>query len=197
MENKSRQRRVVVCSGSDLVTLYPEVFEQSGLRLCKLQMLRTAKQPSSCVQSAHIASGLTLRHYQSFESCPTLPKLKQRIAVESPELDRYGIHVMASQAANGEFILGDSHEYDDEITPFDKPEIDELILGELRKIIQLPDWSIRERWHGVYARLQDAPVFSCSPESGVHVCVGTGGAGMTMSFGLANQLWTEWMGPEK
>lgn len=183
--------QIVVCSGSDLRTLLPSVLQESGLRLCKLQMLKTVRQPGVGAH-AHIASGLTLRHYTSFESCGSLPALRKRIADESPELDQYGIHVMAARAEDGGFILGDSHEYGTDIAPFDKAEIDRLILRELRKIICLPDWTIAERWHGVYAKHPDRMVVSSQPAPGIRVCVGPGGAGMTMSFGLAEHLWNQW-----
>ncbi|MEZ6136390.1 MAG: TIGR03364 family FAD-dependent oxidoreductase [Pirellulaceae bacterium] len=188
-----RAERVVVCSGSDLQTLYPSVLAESGLKLCKLQMLRAAAQPSTVQQFAHLASGLTLRHYASFEHCPSLVKLKRRFAQQAPELDRYGIHVMATQSANGEFILGDSHEYGTDISPFDKQRIDDLILQELQKILQLPNWRIQERWHGVYAKHPDLAIFESEPEPQVHVSVGPGGAGMTMSFGLADLMWNQWV----
>ena len=186
--------RTIVCSGSDLQTLFPETLAQSGLKLCKLQMLRTIGQPN-VKQEAHVASGLTLRHYTSFNHCPALEALKQRVANESPELDQYGIHVMATQSADGSFILGDSHEYDEKIEPFDKSEIDDLILRELRKIITLPDWTITERWHGIYSKNSDVMIFEAEPEPNIHVSVGPGGAGMTMSFGLADRFWNRTLGP--
>ena len=85
--------------------------------------------------------------------------MKKRIAAETPELDRYGIHVMASQNDAGEVILGDSHEYDSDIDPFDKAVIDDLILRELSRVIRLPSWEIAERWHGVYAKHGRATAF--------------------------------------
>ena len=71
-----RAARIVICSGSDLQTLFPEKLQPSGLKLCKLQMLRSAPQPESVRQTAHLASGLTLRHYTAFQPCPTLQQLK-------------------------------------------------------------------------------------------------------------------------
>lgn len=184
-------KRTVICSGSDLTTLFPDQFAVSQLKRCKLQMLQTGRL-NSVRQDAHIASGLTLRHYTSFESCPTLPELRARIARQAPELDRFGIHVMATQRDGGELTLGDSHEYGDEISAFDKSEIDDLIIRELKRIIVLPDWSVSERWHGIYTKHPEDAVYTDSPLPGVQLCVGPGGAGMTMSFGLASQLWNEW-----
>lgn len=189
-----RADRILVCGGSDFATLFPEAFTESGLVPCKLQMLKSVPQPVSHRQSIHLASGLTLRHYSSFEVCPSLTGLKERIARESPELDRYGIHVMVSPFPGGEVIMGDSHEYGDEITPFDKSEIDELMLRELRRAFHLADWTIAERWHGIYAKHPTLPVFESRVSDRATVFTGTGGAGMTMAFGLAENAWTRWDG---
>jgi glycine/D-amino acid oxidase-like deaminating enzyme len=115
------------------------------------------------------------------------------VRAETPELDRYGIHVMASQNRAGEVVLGDSHEYDGEITPFDKSRIDELILQELRPLIRLKDWTIAERWSGIYAKHASDPQFIAEPVPGVQIVTATGGAGMTMSFGLAEANWRSWL----
>lgn len=184
--------RIVVCSGSDIGTLYPDAFSDAGLRLCKLQMLSTACQPNNWRLGPHLASGLTLRHYPCFQSCTSLPTLRRRIADETPELDRYGIHVMASQNDLGQVVLGDSHEYDAEIEPFDKQLIDQLILRELRKIMTLPDWTIEQRWHGLYCKHAHGPMLALEPERGVSLRSGTGGSGMTMAFGLAELDWDQW-----
>lgn len=188
-----RAERIIVCSGSDLQSLYPEVLQRSGLVLCKLQMMLSVPQPVPAGPAPHLASGLTLRHYTAFRNCPSLKRVQARFTAECPALDRFGIHVMASQLPSGEVILGDSHEYGDQITPFDKAEIDDLMLDESRKTFHLTDWSIRQRWNGIYAKHPELPVFEASPAEGVHVLVGTGGAGMTMSFGLAERAWKRWL----
>jgi D-hydroxyproline dehydrogenase subunit beta len=185
--------RVIIAAGSELGILLPDLYAQAGFRRCKLQMMRTAPQPALAL-GPMLAGGLTLRHYEAFEACPSLPALKQRIARETPELDRYGIHVMAAQNGLHEIILGDSHEYDEEITPFDKSHIDELMLRELRKIVDLPDWQIAEHWHGIYVKIPGQFQFSSEPEPEVHVSIASGGCGMTMSFGLADEQWLAWEG---
>lgn len=184
--------QIVICSGSDLQTLYPEVLQQSGLKLCKLQMLKVHAPRQEKTSAVHLASGLTLRHYTSFQSTASLTRLQARISEQFPELDRFGIHVMASHFPSGDLILGDSHEYGDDLSPFDKAEIDQLMLRELRKVIQLNDWTVREHWHGIYAKHPELPCFEAAPAEGIHVLVGPGGAGMTMSFGLADLAWQRW-----
>lgn len=184
--------QIIVCSGVDARALFPAAVQASQLRLCKLQMLCTDEQPQRWRLGPHLAGGLTLRHYANFAICPSLPALKQRIAEETPELDRYGIHVMASQNERGQVILGDSHEYDESIEPFDKEIIDRLMLSQLQRILRLPRWSIAQRWHGVYAKAAEGPLLRAEPQPGVHLRSGTGGAGMTMAFGLAEADWDAW-----
>ncbi|MEZ6032204.1 MAG: TIGR03364 family FAD-dependent oxidoreductase [Planctomycetaceae bacterium] len=185
--------RVVVCCGAELLTLFPDELAASGLKRCKLQMLSVRRAAAGWTLGPHLASGLTLRHYRNFEICPAIESLKSRVSKETPELDRFGIHVMVSQNNHGEIILGDSHEYDTDIEPFDKLLIDDLMLRELQQVFRLPEWTISERWHGIYTKLPDRPVFQATPVPHVHLCTGTSGAGMTMAFGLAERMWNQWL----
>lgn len=180
--------RVVVCTGHDFQTLYPDLFAASKLVPCKLQMMRTAQQPDGWRIGPALAAGLTLRFYSSFEICSTLPALKARIAAEMPKYDRWGIHVMASPGADNSITLGDSHEYDLSTFPFNKEEIDDLILRYLRTFARFPEPRIAQRWHGIYAKHPREPYFIAEPESHVRIVTGLGGAGMTLAMGLAESL---------
>src|SRR5579863_10225207 len=99
---------VIVCSGDDFESLYPETFATSGLTRVKLQMLRTAPQPDGWHLGPALSAGLTLRFYSAFGVCSTLPALQERIADETPEYERWAIHGLVSETAYGELTLGDS-----------------------------------------------------------------------------------------
>jgi FAD dependent oxidoreductase TIGR03364 len=178
--------QVWLASGADTQTLYPEAFAAHGFRKCKLQMMRTT--PVGWSLGPVLAGGLTLTHYESFNACPSLPALKTRLADEWAAQVAHGVHVLVSQHDRGELMLGDSHEYDESITPFDKPEIDALVLKYLQTFFDWHDFQIAERWHGIYLKSADGPYQVFSPEPGVTVVAGLGGHGMTLSFGLAEEI---------
>ena len=183
-------QRLFVCSGDDFQSLYPQAFAGVGFQRCKLQMMRSAPYETWRL-GPMLAAGLTLRHYKNFQECPTLPALRERVAREQPDFDRYGIHVMASQNGRGELVIGDSHEYDERIEPFDKPEIDRLILDYLDTFLAAPDLQIAARWHGIYARHPRDAYFVARPAPAVTISTGVGGAGMTLSFGVAEKVVRE------
>ena len=112
--------RVLVCSGSDFETLYPESFAASPVTRCKLQMMATEPQPAGWRLGPHIAGGLTLLHYAAFQPIEGIADVSARLRAENPDFHRWGIHVMASQYLTGEVVIGDSHVYgDDALEPFD------------------------------------------------------------------------------
>jgi FAD dependent oxidoreductase TIGR03364 len=178
---------VIVCNGDDFETLYPRHFAASGLTRCKLQMMRTAPQPGGWQLGPSLAAGLTLRFYPAFQVCTTLQALARRIAEETPEYDRWGIHALVSQTADGALTLGDSHEYGLSVDIFNKEEIDELILRYTRQFLRAPDLTVAERWYGVYAKHPEKPLVVMQPDDGVRVVASPGGSGMTLSFGVAEQ----------
>ena len=188
-----RADRLLICTGADLRALFADAFAASGLVPCKLQMLRAAADERLRL-GAMLAGGLTLRHYGAFAGCPTLPALVRRLDAEMPEYRRYGIHVMAAQNGRGELVIGDSHEYGGQIEPFDKAAIDEMILAYLQTFLVAPALRIEARWHGIYVKHPTEAYVVAQPSPGVTAITGVGGAGMTLSFGLAEQVVASLLG---
>ncbi|MCX6591921.1 MAG: TIGR03364 family FAD-dependent oxidoreductase [Acidobacteria bacterium] len=189
-----KAEQVYICSGIDFETLYPEVFAAEPLKKTKLQMMRTGSQPGDWRLGPSLAAGLTLQFYPAFEICDSLPALKARIAAEMPEYNRWGIHVMVAETSLNEMTLGDSHEYDLALEPFDKPEIDELILKYLAQFARFPKPEIAQRWHGIYARHATKDFIEVDAEPNVRIAMVTGGKGMTLSFAFGEKMVTETLG---
>jgi D-hydroxyproline dehydrogenase subunit beta len=184
--------QAIVCGGDDFETLYPELLASSGIDRCKLQMMRTAPQPHRWQLGPSLAAGLTLRFYPAFEICTaTLPTYKERVARELADYDRFAIHTLVSQTADGALTLGDSHEYGLAVDIFNKTEIDELVMRNVREFIVAPDLAIAQRWYGVYAKHPEKPWVAIDAAPGVRIVTAVGGSGMTLSFGLAEQMVRE------
>jgi FAD dependent oxidoreductase TIGR03364 len=181
---------IFLCSGADFETLYPQVYGTLPLTKCKLQMMRMMKQSQRIGPS--LCGALSLAHYTSFKAAASLTDLKKRFAEELPEYLKWGIHVMVSQNQDGELTIGDSHEYGLTHDPFDKQFINQLIIDYLKKFVRFENETITETWNGIYPKLTDGSNYLVlEPESGVTIINGFGGAGMTLSFGFCEQLFTK------
>jgi FAD dependent oxidoreductase TIGR03364 len=180
---------VIVCSGADLETLYPEIYSAIPITKCKLQMMRLISQPDNWQIGPSLCGSLSALHYTSFQAAPSLEKLRLEKNEDMPEYHKWGIHVMVSQNGDGELTIGDSHEYGLDPDPFDRQHINQLILDYLKTFAQFKDWQLVQSWNGVYAKMLNGENhFHHSPEEGVVLLNATGGAGMTLSFGLAENM---------
>ena len=180
--------KVVVCSGAEFQTLYPEVFKQHALKKCKLQMMKAVSLNKNFKIGPSLCAGLTLRHYAGFSACPSLKKVDERYDREFRDFKTHGVHVLLSQNNFGELIIGDSHHYDDTHEPFDAEYINQIILNYLKSFVNLGDFQITERWHGIYPKFSGQLNLVVEPAPNVTIVNGLGGAGMTLSFGLAEKI---------
>lgn len=179
--------RVIVCSGADFETLYPHVFKENAITKCKLQMMKGVSARKLNIGPS-LCAGLTLRHYQAFAECPSLKKVDERYNNELKDFKTHGVHVLLSQNNYGELIIGDSHHYGETHEPFDREDINQVILKYLKTFVNINDFQITERWHGIYPKLAGKLNLVVEPEPNVTVVNGLGGAGMTLSFGLAEKV---------
>ncbi|MBI2282621.1 MAG: TIGR03364 family FAD-dependent oxidoreductase [Bacteroidetes bacterium] len=180
---------ICICSGADFETLYPEIFANTDITRCKLQMLRYLSDKADQRIGTSVCGGLSLIHYHSFQSAPSLPALKKRYETEMTEYLKWGIHVMVSQNSGGELTVGDSHEYGHTLDPFDRAEINRLIMDYLDRFMITEDWKLVQSWNGIYPKMTNGQTeVLLNPEPGVYILNGLGGAGMTLSFGLAEEF---------
>ncbi|WP_373397488.1 FAD-dependent oxidoreductase [Algoriphagus halophilus] len=136
-----------------------------------------------------LCAGLSFIHYKGFEVADSLSKLREVYQQQFPELLELGIHVMVSQNGLGELTIGDSHEYGLNLSPFDQTHINELIINFLKSFAQFKDWRIGSAWHGIYPKMTDGSIdFVREIDQYVTIVNGVGGAGMTLSFGLGEEV---------
>ncbi|AUP80565.1 TIGR03364 family FAD-dependent oxidoreductase [Flavivirga eckloniae] len=180
--------KVIICSGSDFKTLYPMVYNNSDLQVSKLQMLQTKSQGNYELNGS-VLTGLTIRRYESFTQCPSYEEIKSKEDLNSFE-KQFGVHILFKQATDGSVIIGDSHEYADakdiDNLGFDlNMDIDDFMIKEAKKIINLPSYEIQNRWAGFYSQCKTKDIFECQIGDNVHIVTGIGGKGMTGSAGFS------------
>jgi FAD dependent oxidoreductase TIGR03364 len=183
--------RIFVCNGPEFEQLYPDLFAAAPITRCKLQMLRMVAQPAGFRIGPALCGGLSLVHYAGFQAAADVEPLRARYRAEHGDLLDLGIHVMAAQNGHGEITLGDSHAYAHTHDPFDEHAINAKVLDYLGRFARFPDPRIAQSWHGIYPKLTDgSSEFVVEAEPGVTIvnAIGGGGLGMTLSFGLAEQL---------
>jgi FAD dependent oxidoreductase TIGR03364 len=180
---------IYICSGADFETLYPEVFATNHFTKCKLQMMRLNAQPDNWRIGPSLCGALSLIHYTGFKPAPHLAELHTHFENTLPEYLKWGIHVMVSQNHLGELTVGDSHEYGLHLEPFDRTFINDMILQYFQQFASVKDLSVMQHWNGIYPKRTNGEVdFVYDPEPGVTIINGLGGAGMTLSFGLAEEV---------
>jgi FAD dependent oxidoreductase TIGR03364 len=180
---------IYVCSGADFETLYPEIFLANNFTKCKLQMIRLVAQENNFRIGPALCGGLSLVHYKSFEVSSSLNQLKKYYNETMTDYLKWGIHVMVSQNETGELTIGDSHEYGLVFDPFDKQFLNQLITDYLKKFAVFKNWQLLQSWHGINPKLTNNKTeFIYHPQQGVTIVNGIGGAGMTLSFGLAEEI---------
>ncbi len=180
---------VIVCSGVQVQTLFPEVFQSSGLRICKLQMMRTVPQPVHTLPHA-ILSGLSIKRYPAFSLCPSYAQLEAQPMEEA--LRARGIHLLIKQSDDGTVTIGDSHEYwdPDAAGPGEETTdwaINEAILAYGQRMVHLPTWRIQTMWNGYYLVHPEHDIYTHTIDGRIHIVVGAG-KGMTLGPGFAEQF---------
>lgn len=182
--------KVLICNGNEFKNLFPEVFNTSDLEVSKLQMMQTKPQQNYKLPGS-ILTGLSIRRYEAFYECPSFKAIKARENADALE-KKWGVHILFKQAADGSIILGDSHHYADakniDDLGFDLDmDIDNFMIQEAKKIIDLPNYNIQNRWYGTYSQCKTKDIFEETIAENIHIITGIGGKGMTGSAGFSKE----------
>lgn len=183
-----RAAHCVICNGRDVKLLFPELFLDSGLVVTKLHMMATGRLPGVSLPG-NILTGLTIRRYESFQSCSAYQQLTENNS--HPDNKKWGIHILFKQRIDGSIIIGDSHEYapaasqEDLNMFYNEMQINNRMIAEAKDIIDLPDWSMNQYWCGFYMQHNGLEIFEKTIDHRIHIATGIGGKGMTTSAGYA------------
>ena len=185
-----KSKKVILCCGSEFKTLYPEVFAKSDIEVTKLQMMQTKPQPGYNLKGS-ILTGLSIRRYEAFYECPSFAAIKAKENPDSFE-KKWGVHILFKQAVDGSVIIGDSHEYADAVNIDDlgfdlRMDVDDFMINEAKKIIDLPTYEIQNKWFGMYSQCKENDIFEHTVDDNIHIVTGIGGKGMTGSAGFSQE----------
>ena len=177
-----RAEAAIVCPGDDFTSLFPERIASYNVTRCKLHMLRVRPAKPVKFETA-VMSDLGLGRYLGYSELPAATPLKARLDRDLKAARDNGVHLIVTQSADGSLVVGDSHHYAVTPDPFAPSEVDDIILEEFDRVLDLPGRVVTERWvgHRVGARsLAD----DNKPSDSVRIVIVTSGCGASTAFGI-------------
>ena len=97
-----------------------------------------------------------------------------------------GIHLLISPTPYGELIIGDSHHYGRDPSPFNAEQVDDWMIGLAEQTLGCKV-QVVERWQGVYGSRGPGPFSFLLPMPGVSVALMHTGVGMSVGPALAER----------
>ncbi|MGE8179388.1 TIGR03364 family FAD-dependent oxidoreductase [Pseudomonas fluorescens] len=177
--------QIIVCSGHDYQTLLAEPIATLKPQICRLQMLRARPQINLNLQHA-LLTGLSCVHYGAFADLPEAAPVQAQILREAPHLHEHGIHLLISPTPYGELIIGDSHHYGSDPSPFNAEQVDNWLI-ELAEQTLGCKVQVVERWQGVYGARGAQPFSFLQAAPSVHAALMHTGVGMSIGPAMAER----------
>ncbi len=176
--------RVVVCPGDQLMTLFPDIAEQHGVRVCTLAM-SLIERPQRIAADFGMLTGTSLARYDGFTAMPSVAALREELAQREPELVGMVANLMVTGIDDG-LLIGDSHSYDLSPEPFIDEDLAATLLDRASRLLGIDEPVVKQRWLGHYADSTATNLVLERPDDRTSVVVVTSGIGMTLSFGIAD-----------
>ncbi|UVM75265.1 TIGR03364 family FAD-dependent oxidoreductase [Pseudomonas alvandae] len=178
-------RHIVVCSGHDYQTLLAEPLAALRPQVCGLQMLRVRPRQPLALRHA-LLTGLSCVHYGAFADLPEADAIRAQIRSQQPELEAHGVHLLISPTPYGDLIIGDSHVYGSDISPFNAEQVDRILI-DLAQDTLGGEVDVLERWQGVYGARGPGPFSVVEAADGVTAVVMHTGLGMSVGLALGER----------
>ncbi|PWB31726.1 TIGR03364 family FAD-dependent oxidoreductase [Pseudomonas sp. SDI] len=178
-------RHIVVCSGHDYQTLLAEPLAALQPQVCRLQMLRARPRFALDLQHA-LLTGLSCLHYGAYADLPLAQTLRAEVERATPHLLEHGIHLLISPTPYGELIIGDSHAYGSDASPFNAEQVDNWLIELAEQTLGGPI-DVVERWQGVYGSGGPGPFSLLQVAPGIHAALMHSGVGMSVGPALAER----------
>lgn len=178
-------RHILVCSGHDYQTLLAEQMARLQPQVCRLQMLRARPEQPLALQHA-VLTGLSCTHYGAFSDLPEAEAIRAQIRRDQPELEKLGIHLLISPTPYGDLIIGDSHDYGSDASPFNAESTDQIMLDLAEHTLGMKV-EVLERWQGVYGSRGPGPFSVTQAADGVTAVLMHTGLGMSVGLGLGER----------
>jgi len=176
-------KHVFVCPGHDYLTLHPEVFAPLGLAVSRLQMLRVAFATHAFELDRPLLTGLSCVHYGAWSDLPSAQVLRRALQAQHSALLEHGIHLLISPTPYGELIIGDSHAYGVDASPFNAEAVDDMMLDLASQALNCR-LRVVERWQGVYGAHGPSPFSVLHPDGQTTIAVMHSGVGMTVGLAI-------------
>lgn len=181
--------QVLVVPGIGLTGPLAEFLLGSDLRICRLQMMSVDKPPGLDLKG-NLLTGLSIRRYAAFRSCPSRAKLAP--GPEAVRFEAAGIHLLFTQRSDGTLIVGDSHAWSPakDVDGLDyriDMSVNALMLDEACRIFGAQSLRVRETWNGYYTE-DPSGVYARTVTDRIHVVTGIGGKGMTTGPAVAEKV---------
>lgn len=179
-------RHVVVCPNCHLTQLYPELADKFDLRVCTLTMA-LIERPEGIPHDLAMLTGTSLARYDGFTDVAAAETLRADLRDREPELVDCIANLMVT-GLDDYLLIGDSHEYAYSPEPFIEQQTADLLMEKATGYLGIENPRVVQRWQGRYADSRATNLIMDNPDARTTVAVVASGIGMTMSFGVANEI---------
>ncbi len=181
-----RAEAVIVCPGEEMLALFASRIANYRLTRCRVQMLRVT--PGRRLRlPVPVQTDLGLLSSPGFADLPDARNLALRLSAERGDPNVPNVRMLAVQVADRSLIVGDGRETAPSPDPFMSANTEQQILGELDRVLDMPDRLVVERWTGIHV-VADRPLIVDQPTDAVRLIIPTGGFGASMAFAVAEEV---------